>query len=499
MEVKVIGRKDYAADEADLLLYLAFAGHEAATELEIDLRPTMTAGGKVTFLYGTRGSRHRALVGLGSPDRLDKEQLRRAAGCAARAIGREGYRSVVVALDASSTRLAALGGLSPKSIVESWVEGWLLGAYTFDKYKQTRRRSSIETLSLVYGTDEAADWPRVIGRARLRAECTSLARDWCNEPANVMTPEKLVARIETLFAGRTNAGVKIYRGAELVRHGMNGLLAVGQGSRHSPSLVELTYASDPLRPLLALVGKGMTFDMGGMNVKTGRDLSEARYDMGGACAVIGAFDYLVRSEAEVNVVALIAVADNVPGAGALLPSSIIRYPNGLTVQVGNTDAEGRLILADALLHAQRLGAEEIIDIATLTGSVGHALGLRVAGVWGEKISAELLRSLGEQCGERIWPMPLVDDDEELLQSEYADLNNISSSPYGGANAAALFLRRFVGKDIRWSHIDMANTVQAPADRGYEAAGATGFGVRLLADYAMQQNRNLYKGGASNDS
>ncbi|QMV41887.1 leucyl aminopeptidase family protein [Cohnella cholangitidis] len=498
MEVKIIGRKDNAAEEADLLLYLAFAGDEAATGLEIDLMPTMTAGGKVTFLYGARGSRHRALVGLGSQDRLDTEQLRRAAGCASRAIGREGYRSVAVALDASASRLTALG-LNAKSIAESWVEGWLLGAYTFDKYKQNRRPSSIEKLSLVLGTEEATDWPHVIGRARLRAECASLARDWCNEPANVMTPERLVAQVETLFAGRTSVGIKIYRGAELERHGMNGLLAVGQGSRHSPSLVELTYAPDPSRPLLALVGKGMTFDMGGMNVKTGRDLSEARYDMGGACAVIGAFDYLVRSEADVNVAALIAVADNVPGAGALLPSSIIRYPNGLTVQVGNTDAEGRLILADALLHAQRLGAEEIIDIATLTGSVGHALGLRVAGVWGDKDSAELLRSLGQQCGERIWPMPLVDDDEELLHSEYADLNNISSSPYGGANAAALFLRRFVGRDIRWSHIDMANTVQAPADRGYEAAGATGFGVRLLADYAMQQSHNLHKGGSSHDS
>lgn len=491
MEIKVVERLDSGHYSADLAVYLILEGEASLTELdfEFEIKPSMAIAGKATLLYGARGSRHAALVGLGSADRLDAEVIRRAAGSAARAIVREGYRTVAVFLNKPSIEQM------PEATVHAWVEGWLLGGYTFDKYKMSPRQPTLEQLLLVCGSGNAEELAHSVSRSVVRAESTMLARDLCNEPANVMTPERLVEQTERLFAGRPNVGLKIYRGDELRQHEMNGLLAVGQGSRHQPALIEVTYSSDPALPMIALIGKGMTFDMGGMNVKTGRDLSEARFDMGGACAVIGAMDYLIRSEASVNVVLLIAVADNVPGAGALLPSSIIRYPNGMTVQVGNTDAEGRLILADALLHSRRLGASEMIDIATLTGSVGHALGLRVAGVWGDARCTETLRSIGEHNGERVWPMPLVDEDEELLRSEYADVNNISSSAYGGAVAAALFLRKFAGDSARWAHIDMANTVQASADRGYETAGATGFGVRLLVDYvlqtqASQNNENL---------
>ncbi|WP_256759299.1 M17 family metallopeptidase [Cohnella sp. WQ 127256] len=486
MNITITGRDSdtVAVDNAEIILHLVMDGEDTLSKLDFELKPAMTSIGKITFLYGVRGEQHRALVGLGTLAKLDVEQLRRAAGCAARAISREGYRSAAVHLNLSTN----VERVTPESLVEAWVEGWLLGGYTFDKYKQHPREQVIDKLLLISESNDPQSFNPLIARSVSRAESTMLARDWCNEPANVMTPSHLVEQVQQLFAER-NVETRVFQGEELVHFGMNGLLAVGQGSRHQPALVELTYVTDPSLPLLALVGKGMTFDMGGMNMKTGRDLSEARFDMGGACAVIGALDYLVCNEARANVVALIAIADNVPGSGALLPSSTVRYANGLTVQVSNTDAEGRLILADALLHAERLGADEIIDIATLTGSVGHALGLRVAGVWGDRSCTEKLHSLGELNGDRVWPMPLIDDDEDLLRSDYADLSNISSSAYGGANAAALFLRRFVDDSIRWTHIDMANTVQSPADRGYEAAGATGFGVRLLADYVIHYSTN----------
>ncbi len=471
---------------SEVVLHLAFEDRGNIPGLNVEPTGSAAAHGRTSLLYGAPGQKHAAIVGLGPALRLDAERLRRAAGTAARAVGREGYRTAAVDLG------PAADVLGEETCVQAWVEGWLLGSYSFDRYKmETARKSAVSSLRLLIGSP-GTDAPILGGnaavrlaaeKARWRAESTMLARDWCNEPANVITPERFAGEIERRFSDLPGVGVRVYRGDALAASGMNGLLAVSQGSRQAPALVELTYASDPSLPLAALVGKGMTFDMGGMNVKTGRDLSEARYDMGGACAVAGAFDLLARGGAAVNVAALIAIADNVPGSGALLPSSVIRYPNGLTVQVGNTDAEGRLILADALLHAQRLGAAEIVDVATLTGSVGHALGLRVAGVWGDTDAVEELRACGESCGDRVWPMPLVDDDEELLRSDYADLNNISSSAYGGACAAALFLRRFIGKGVRWAHIDMANTVQAPGDRGYESAGATGFGVRLLADYA----------------
>ncbi|MFC5403455.1 leucyl aminopeptidase family protein [Cohnella soli] len=470
--------------DAEVCLVLVAEG-ETVPELAFDLRTGMTAYGKVTFLYGAGGNPTAAplspvaLVGLGDAALLDAEKLRRAAGAASRALAREGFQSATVCFD-SRPRIPSMDAM-----IEAWVEGWLLGAYTFNRYKSSAVPPEAVKLSIKFTkTFDREDSVAAVHRARLRAESTMLARDWVNEPANVLTPEELTSRIAKLFEGRTGTSVTVYRGDDLERHGMNGLRAVAQGSRQQPALVEVVYAGSPSKPLVALVGKGMTFDMGGMNVKTGRDLSEARFDMGGAGAVVGALDLLVRTEAPVNVVALIAVADNVPGAGALLPSSVVTYPNGLTVQVANTDAEGRMILADALLHAQRLGAKEIVDIATLTGSVGHALGLRVAGVWGDAGMAEELRAAGNRCGDRVWPMPLIDDDDELLRSDYADLSNISSSAYGGAGAAALFLRRFIGEGVRWTHIDMANTVQSPSDRGYEAIGATGFGVRLLADYVL---------------
>ncbi|MFD0620793.1 leucyl aminopeptidase family protein [Paenibacillus sp. GCM10027629] len=479
MNIRVL-ESSASCSEADIKVYLAVEGAERL-ELDFDVKPAMTAHGKVTIFYGTRGSQHTAVIGLGHAKRLSTEMVRRAAGCAVRAFEQEGFRSAAVLLDAVLAEMLAFD-----AVLGAWVEGWILGRYTFDAYKKDPHQGTLEELILLNAGGDSGAAQHAVEKSRRRAESTMLARDWCNEPANVMTPEQLTERIVQRFDGRAHTRVKVYQGEALAEHGMNGLLAVAQGSRQLPALVEVAYASDPSQPLLALVGKGMTFDMGGMNVKTGRDLSEARFDMGGACAVIGALDLVIASGAAANVVALIAIADNVPGAGALLPSSIVRYPNGLTVQVGNTDAEGRLILADGLLHAGRLGAAEIIDIATLTGAVGHALGLRVAGVWGDPNSTKSLHELGTVSGDRVWPMPLIDDDDVLLGSDYADLNNISSSAYGGANAAALFLRRFVEPDTRWVHIDMANTVQSPTDRGYERTGATGFGVRLLADYVMQR-------------
>lgn len=224
---------------------------------------------------------------------------------------------------------------------------------------------------------------------------------------------------------------------------MVGLITVGKGSVHPLTMVEIRYCTDPSLPLTALIGKGVTFDMGGMNVKAGRDISDARMDMGGAAAVAGALDILTSVKARANLLVLLPIAENVPDGGAFLPSDVIRYPNGLSVQTANTDAEGRLILADALIHADRLGAKQAIDIATLTGNVGEALGLKLAGIWGDSgMTAKLIAS-GNDCGDRLWPMPLVDDYEELLKSDYADMTNISPISYGGAIVAALFIRRFV--------------------------------------------------------
>src|SRR5699024_3648854 len=235
---------------------------------------------------------------------------------------------------------------------------------------------------------------------------------------------------------------------------MNGVLAVARGSDYAPAFVELTYCTDPSKPRVALVGKGVTFDTGGISLKGGRNISDMRMDMGGAAAVAGAMQLLVQSEAQVNVVALIPMVENMPDSKSLLPGEVIHYKNDCTVQVGNTDAEGRLILADGLISAGELGAEYVVDIATLTGAIANALGSKLAGVFGDEELALKMKQLGDENGDHNWPMPLVDAYENYLNSDYADFNNISSKGEAGSITAALFLRRFVPESSKWLHVDM---------------------------------------------
>ena len=263
---------------------------------------------------------------------------------------------------------------------------------------------------------------------------------------------------------------------------MNGVLTVARGSIYKPSFVELVYKGDASKPLVALVGKGVTFDTGGISLKSGKDLSDMRMDMGGAAAVSGALTLLAKSKAKVNVVALIPIVENMPDNTSVLPGEVITYKNGLTVQVGNTDAEGRLILADALIRAGEWKAEYIVDIATLTGAIVNALGTELGGVFGDEELSAQMKKIGDQNGDFIWPMPLVEAYDKSLDSDYADMNNISSLGGAGSITAGLFLRRFVPKESKWLHVDMAGMMSKNSASGYYAKSATGYGARLLADF-----------------
>lgn len=472
-----------SANGADTLIYLAYEEES----FPLRLGEAHKQSGRMTWLYARSEEESDVLaVGMGRRKDLTLEKIRRAAGSAARASLTEGQRSVSlvrVVLDRKSD-------ISAADELQAWIEGWLLGLYRFQTYRGVTKIDVSVDLLL-----QTADWPElnklemeaVLRIARIRAEGAMVARDLVNEVPGTLNPDRFAEWITEYF-NRDNAAVKVhvYRGQELTDLQMNGLLGVGAGSKHSPALVEIRYESNPELPMLALVGKGVTFDLGGMNVKTASDISDARMDMGGAAAVVGAMDILMRKNANVNVTALIPIVDNVPDAEAMLPSSVIRYPNGLTVQVANTDGEGRLIIADALIHAANIGATKVIDIATLTGNVGAALGLGIAGIWGDVAMSQSLVEIGERNGERLWPMPLMDEYEADLRSNYADLRNVSTSPFAGAITAALFIRRFVAESMSWVHIDMAGTVQYKQDVGYSEAGATGYGARLLADYVLKQ-------------
>lgn len=364
--------------------------------------------------------------------------------------------------------------LSKNNLLTAFVEGFNLGLYTFDKYL-SKKEANPPKLHL-----ETADQDAIL-KGEKRAQAVNFARDLMNELPDVLNPETFPTVLKDAFKD-TAVDVQIFDEKKLQKMEMNGLLAVCRGSKHAPKFVELTYKGDADKPLIALVGKGVTYDTGGISLKIARNISDMRMDMGGAAAVAGAMHLLAHTEANVNVVALIPIVENIPDANSLLPGEVIQYKNGHTVQVGNTDAEGRLILADGLIRAEELGADYVIDIATLTGAIVQALGTKVGGIFGDEGLSLEMKKIGDENGDFVWPMPLVDDYESYLKSDYADFSNISSKSEAGSITAALFLRKFVKKPEKWIHIDMASVMEG-SGKGYDVKGGSGFGARLLADFS----------------
>lgn len=400
------------------------------------------------------------------------EKVRAIAGNIARDVSAQKVYTAIVAEGILTT---AFPTLNKDAVVTAFVEGWQLGAYQFVTYKS--EVTAIQTELHIQG-DEAQAF---VEAGKIRAEATAFSRDLMNELSNVLNPATFPEVLKNNFEG-TGVEVTVLDKDKLEQMGMNGVLTVGRGSVYQPSFVELAYQGDASKPLVALVGKGVTFDTGGISLKSGRDLSEMRMDMGGAAAVSGALTLLAKSKAKVNVVALMPIVENIPDSTSVLPGEVITYKNGLTVQIGNTDAEGRLILADALIRAGEWKAEYIVDIATLTGAIANALGAELAGVFGDEALSSEMKKIGDENGDFVWPMPLVEAYDKTLASDYADMNNMSSLTSAGSITAALFLRRFVPKDSKWLHIDMAGMMSKSQATGYYAKSATGYGARLLADF-----------------
>ncbi|SFS53192.1 M17 family metallopeptidase [Paenibacillus sp. BC26] len=445
------------------------------------LLPYMGASHAITWFYGAHsGQADLMLVGLGEVDKFNPAVLREAAGNAGRAIHKEKRDCAAVSFEALVAAGVTAGGMA--AYMEAWVEGSLLGTYVFDKYKSTRAEQHAEIKVRLLG-DLTPEGVEAIRLGQLRAESTMWARDLTNEPPNYLRPRDLAERTVERFAG-TKATVAVYEGEEIARRGFTGLAAVGKGSIHPPVFIELRYCTDETKPLIALIGKGITFDTGGISLKRDNDISDMRMDMAGAAGVLGALDMVVRAEYPANLVVLVPSAENNPSDRSMLPGEVIRYANGLTVQVGNTDSEGRLILADALVYAHQLGAEKVIDMATLTYSVVGALGTAVAGAFGENELVQALKAAGEPYDEKIWQLPIIDEYEGYLSSDYADTSNISSGNGGGAIMAALFLRKFVHPTLTWAHLDMNGPKDSSSAKGQLAVGATGWGTRLLAAYVM---------------
>jgi leucyl aminopeptidase len=373
-------------------------------------------------------------------------------------------------------------GLPAAALVTALAEGALLANHRFDRFKREKDTRPLTRIDLVAARTTARAAAGVTAPVETACRAALAARDWVNLPSNEKPPETL-ARMFAAEGRRAGLKVRVWREAELRRRGFGALLAVAAGSRNRPALVVLEHAARSARGTVALVGKGVTFDSGGINLKTGPSLAEMKCDMAGAAAVAAVTAAAARLRLERRVIGVIPLVENMLSGSAARPGDIVRTFSGRTVEIGNTDAEGRLILADALAYViDAFAPEAVIDVATLTGACVVALGDKIAGLFANNAALqEAIAAAGRRTNERCWPMPLPDDYKDLLKSDTADLGNVPPSRSGGAIAAALFLSEFVGS-TPWAHIDIAGPAFQKKEDGYTPAGGTGFGVRLLLDW-----------------
>jgi leucyl aminopeptidase len=418
------------------------------------------------------------LYGAGRRAAIAPLALQRVAGAAARVLIGRGVRAA-----AFLVRENMEDELSLRAIVE----GVLLGQMQSDLYRtQGDAETAIETLHLVSERPDLDDIEPAIRVAETLAEATNFARTLGFEPGNVMTPTELAARAEAM-AAREGLAFEALGEDEMKRLGMGALLAVSRGSQEPARLIILRYepAGATSGELIALVGKGITFDSGGISIKPAEKMDEMKYDMGGGAAVIGAMQAIARLKPAARVIGLVPASENLPSGRAVKPGDVVRSLSGKTIEVANTDAEGRLILADAITYAIQQGATTIVDAATLTGACVVALGENRAAVMGtdQTLIDELIRA-GEQSGERLWQMPLDKEYGDMIRSDIADVRNIGNR-VAGSITAAWFLKHFAG-ETSWAHLDIAGTAWTESIKPYLARGATGFGVRLLTNFVRNR-------------
>jgi leucyl aminopeptidase len=430
------------------------------------------ADAKGTFKAMTRlypgGPERLLVVGLGDSDDFTPEKLRVLAALVVGEAAKVEATSLAWALPAAEDEAAA---------AEAIVTGTILGAYHFDRFKgegKDEEKPRLEALSVLAPVELAG----AVETARIYSEAANRARDLQETPANFNHPEDLAARAEEIAAGADKVTVEVLDGDAIRAKGMGGLAAVAQGGPVDPRLITLRYSGGGDGPTLGFVGKGVTFDTGGISLKPGAGMSEMKFDMSGAAAVLEAFAAVVELDLQVDLIAVVPSTENMPSGTAVKPGDVITQYNGKTVEVNNTDAEGRLILADALTYAIEQGAERVVDLATLTGAVLVALGSTYAAVISN--DDDLTRDLfaaGEESGELVWRLPLHPEYREMMNGTTADLSNLASKREAGSITAAAFLEEFVD-GTPWAHIDIAGTAW-DVNRAYTGKGGSGYGVRLL--------------------
>lgn len=439
----------------------------------------------VAIQSSQRGAPSRLIASLGKTAEIDAERIRRTAGLAAQWLIGQSY-SETVALSVESR-----GDLDAVEATIAAAEGFILGSYRFDRHKTSdsnRRKNEAMPKRIELLTPRVtASLRSAINRAQQVCAGTTLARDVAHEPPNVINPVTLATRARKV-ARQAGLTCKVFDHKQLERMGMGGIIAVGRASKTPPRLIEISYRpkSGANKKPIVLIGKAVTFDTGGYTIKPGTGMLGMKYDKCGGAAVLGAMRAVASDKPRVPVVGLIAAAENMISGDAYRPDDIIKMKNGKTVQIVSADAEGRMLLADALAYAH--GAHKpraMIDLATLTGGVVVALGKSAAGIFSndESLTDALVES-GQRVHERLWPLPVWDEYADLIKGDDSDLKN-SAGREAHAICGAIFLKQFVDAKTPWAHLDIAGMSDVDSDQPYCPKGATGFGVRLLADYLMR--------------
>ncbi len=466
MEIKVV--ENVLTVEADILVVNQFEGEKTTNDLankyaieEDDFKGKF---GETYLLptYGNAPYRKVLVVGFGKKEEFCPNKLREAVAKAVKKCSQMEAKKVAFAIDGIDFDYS-----------EQLTMGAYIADYKFDKYKSEKKDTHVKEIFVQANAE-------LVKKAEKIAAAMTFARNLANEPAQFATPTELAS-----IAQDFGLDTKVYDRDECEKMGMGAFLAVGRGSDQEPKFIHMKYTCDNPKKRIAIIGKGICFDSGGLDIKPASSMLTMKDDMSGAACVLGIMSIIKEFNPQVEVHGIIAACENMPSGKAYKPGDIVTAKNGKTIEIDNTDAEGRLTLADALCYACELGVDEVIDLATLTGACMVALGSHAAGIMGnDETLIHNLIDTAKRNGEKFWELPLWDEYFDSLKSEVADMKN-SGARWGGASAAGVFLKKFV-KDVKWAHIDIAGTAFLDKPQKELIAGASGAGVRTLLNYILEQ-------------
>jgi leucyl aminopeptidase len=487
--------RPYASVEADALVTYVFDGDNkldgVAGEIDRAMNGrlgSLVASGEITgkalelvLIHFPQGlaAQKLLLVGAGKPGKFATSDLRKIAGAALRHLKSRGVKKFVF--------LTREGERGPEA-AQAVVEGLIVADFESDKYRTDKKKTEIQSASLAsFDAGLAGNLNVAIEHGRVIADSQNFARDLINEPSNYLTPSMLAAKAEAM-AKEVGLGIEILDERRIHELKMGALIGVAQGSVEPPRVIVLRYVPETTAvgaPVLGLVGKAVTFDTGGISIKPANNMEKMKYDMGGGATMIGAMRALAKLKPSVKVICVVPATENMPGGRAQKPGDVQVAMSGKTIEVINTDAEGRMILADGVFYARKLGATHLIDAATLTGAIEVALANVNVGAFGNprEFLDQFLTSAAA-VGEKMWPMPMDDEYEEMIKSTIADIRNTGSGKGGGAITAAWFLKEFA-EETPWVHLDIASTCWVDEGRPWLAKGPTGIAIRTIVDFALK--------------